>query len=274
MNVRIIAVADLHFISDRDPAREMVQARQMYAMARPNFRELADTINASSPDLIVILGDMVDWHSPENVDYALEMMAELKAPWHAVPGNHEFSQVEQAGEGWRFVDDYQALYAPRPATPAADWRSVPGHAYATIQAIWSAHGVAFHNRTITCDGVSLWLMDSALSEVPLGTGEWLDGAGRQSATNLLFTHVPPDTPENRTAIFTREPYRDMNKYVQSKAPGLYAGHIQNRFSHVFTGHLHVPYVIPHDRMTCHILGQHGTTLVDIGAKGCEISRLG
>jgi predicted phosphodiesterase len=269
VNVRIIAVADLHFISDRDPAREMVQARQMYAMPRQSFRELAERINASSPDLIVILGDMVDWHSPENVDYALEMLAELKAPWHAVPGNHEFSQVEHAAEGWRFVDDYQALYSP----PAVDWRSVPDHAYAKTHAVWSAHGVAFHNRTIMCDGVSLWLMDSALSEVPPGTGEWLDGAGRQDGTNLLFTHVPPDTQENRTAILTREPYRDMNKYVQSKAPGLYAGHIQNRFSHVFTGHLHVPYVIPHDRMTCHILGQWGATLVEVGAKGCECTQL-
>ena len=251
----------------------MVHARQMIAVPVPLFRELAMKINASSPDLIVILGDMVDWHSLENVDYALEMLSALKAPWHAVPGNHEFSQVEQTDEGWRFVDDYQALYAPRPSAPAADWRSVPDHAYATIQAIWSAHGVAFHNRAITCGGVSLWLMDSALSEVPPGTGEWLDGARRQDGTNLLFTHVPPDTPENRTAILAREPYRDMNKYVLSKAPGLYAGHIQNRFSHIFTGHLHVPYAIPHDRMTCHILGQHSATLVDVGVKGCEVSRL-
>jgi len=204
--------------------------------------------------------------SGTNVDYALEMLAELKAPWHAVPGNHEFSQVEQADEGWRFVDDYQALYSP----PAADWRSVPDHAYAKTHAVWSAHGVAFHNRTITCGGVSLWLMDSALSEVPPGTGEWLDSAGRQDGTNLLFTHVPPDTPENRTAILTREPYRDMNKYVQSKATGLYAGHVQDRFSHVFSGHLHVPYVVPHGRMTCHILGQNGATVIDVGANGTEM----
>jgi calcineurin-like phosphoesterase family protein len=269
MNVRIIVIADLHFISDRDPARDLAQSRRIYAISRPNFRKLADKINASSPDLIVLLGDLVDWHSPENVDDVLEMLAELKAPWHAVPGNHEFSQIEQTDAGWRFVNDYQAIYSP----PVLDWRSVPDHAYARIHAFWSARGVAFHNRTITCDGVSLWLMDSALSEVPPGTGEWLDGAGRHDGTNLLFTHVPPDTPENRTTIITREPYRDLNKYVQSKAPGLYEGHIRNRFSHVFSGHLGVPYVIPHDRLTCHILGQWGTALVDVGAKGASVNAL-
>jgi len=57
--------------------------------------------------------------------------------------------------------------------------------------------------------------------------------------------------------------------VQSKATGLYAGHVENRFSHVFSGHLHAPYVVPHGRMTCYILGQHGATVIDVGANGIE-----
>ena len=231
----------------------MVQARRMYAMPRQSFRELADKINASSPDLIVILGDMVDWYSPENVDYALEMLAELKAPWHAVPGNHDFEGIRPAAEGWDWVPSWENHVIARPG--------------------WKERGVVFRNRTITDGHAVLCLMNSAFSDVPPGTAEWLDRSIRPAGTNLLFTHVPPDTPENRSAILTREPYRDMNKYVQSKASGLYAGHIQHRFSHVFTGHLHVPYVIPHDRMTCHILGQWGAILVDIGAKGATVNAL-
>ena len=248
--MRIITIADLHFISDRDPARKMVHARQMIAVPVPLFRELAMKINASSPDLIVLLGDLVDWYSPENRDFALEMLTELKAPWHAVPGNHDFEGIRPTAEGWGWVPSWENYAVAKPG--------------------WRECGVVFRNRTITEGQVVLCLMNSAFSDVPPGTAEWLDRSVRHDGMNLLFTHVPLDTPENRTAILTREPYRDMNKYVQSKAPGLYTGHVQDRFSHVFSGHLHVPYVVPHGRMTCHILGHQGVTVIDVGLKGVEL----
>ena len=100
-------MTDMHFISERDPAREMVQSRKKYAVSEPDFRVLADRINASSPDLIVILGDLVDWYSPDNRDFALEMLTKLKGPWHAVPGNHDFEGIRPAAEGWDWVPSWE-----------------------------------------------------------------------------------------------------------------------------------------------------------------------
>jgi hypothetical protein len=45
--------------------------------------------NDAAIEFVAVLGDMASTAAPEEMDIALEGLRKLKAPWHAIPGNHD-----------------------------------------------------------------------------------------------------------------------------------------------------------------------------------------
>lgn len=242
--MKLVIVADLHLISPRDPYKEKHAARDFFAGAWHSFKQLSKLIKEEAPDLVISLGDLVDWYSDENRDMAIELMNDLNLPWLVTPGNHDFERLERRDED-RTGDIVQIL--------AKD-------GYEISKSGWSQCGIELHNRLIEADGVGLLLMNSAFSDVPPGTKEWLDESLERCRTNLLFTHVPLHVPEIREYILSVDPGRDLVKYVQHQAPWVFREELVGRVQHVFTGHLHFPGEICVDGTRMHMLGMSITRI--------------
>lgn len=70
---RIVHLTDLHFGYER---RELVQP-------------LLDLVNAQEADLVVVTGDITHRSRAAQWQQAADFMGQLRAPWVAVPGNHD-----------------------------------------------------------------------------------------------------------------------------------------------------------------------------------------
>ncbi len=253
--MRIALVGDLHFISPDDPSRRWRERRRHFAEAWPSFARTVSLLRDESPDLVVFLGDLVDYYSDENRDFALDQLSALKTPWLVTPGNHDFSLAGETDE-------------TTPDRPDTD----------EIRRRWAVRGVAMGNRSVDADGVRLLLVDSPDSSVPEGTADWLRRETDDSARNFLITHVPLNTPEMADYILSVEPQRDLRRYVQSKAPTLFDEAVRGRVEAVFSGHLHFPGHVRADATAMHLLplglcafgkayrGQGGICFIDTSEK--------
>jgi predicted MPP superfamily phosphohydrolase len=217
LHLKIAVLGDTHVIADNDRYKNLHSRRAFFKSAWPSFQHLLSKINDESPDLIIHLGDLVDWFSPENIAFGLDLLSHLQAPWYITPGNHDIA-------------------APVGGFEQADYKTEATRDYA---AYWKHLRVDMTDRLLEVDGCNLILLDSALSNLTDGSERWLSELLNSENANFLFTHVPPDLPETREYILSVDPRRSMAKYVLSGAPNLYA-HLQNRVSHVFSGHLHFP----------------------------------
>jgi predicted phosphodiesterase len=214
--MRIAIIGDLHFISPTDPFPSRRERRQHFAQAWPSLARTVRQVKREAPDLVVFLGDLVDYFSDENRDFALEQISTLNRPWFVTPGNHDFSCPEEPREG--------------PGDGPRDEQE--------IRQRWKSKGVAMGNRCLDADGVRLLLIDSANSSVPAGTAEWIRKQTAGSERNILLTHVPLNTRHMADFILSVDPARDLRKYVQSGAPSLFEDAVRGRVEAVFSGHLH------------------------------------
>ncbi len=89
--MKVTVIGDVHLVAESDPYKGIHARRACVKSAWPSFRSLIDSVNAESPDLTILLGDLVDWHSPENIAFGLELLSELKHPWYMTPGNHDIA---------------------------------------------------------------------------------------------------------------------------------------------------------------------------------------
>jgi 3',5'-cyclic AMP phosphodiesterase CpdA len=215
--LKIAVLSDVHLIADDDPYKHLHIRRDFFKSAWPSFQNLLEKVNDESPDLTILLGDLVDWFSPENIAFGLDLLSSLNHPWYMTPGNHDVA-------------------APAGGFDQEDYKTEATRDYA---AYWKQQRVDFSDRVITIEGCHLILLDSALSDVTAGSESWLNDVLNSESPNFLFTHVPPDLPETREYILSVDPRRSMVKYVMSGAPNLYSL-IKNRVYHVFSGHLHFP----------------------------------
>ena len=113
-------------------------------------------LREAAPDLVVSLGDLVDWYSDENRDFAIEILNELKVPWIVTPGNHDFQMYARRADGT--VGDF---------LPARDCEE-------EVTRRWHAAGIELGNRMIDAGNAAILLVNSACGTVPEGTREWLD----------------------------------------------------------------------------------------------------
>lgn len=228
--MKVAIVADAHLISPDDPTEGRRSVRQAFVEAAPSFRRVIDRLNADPVDRVIFTGDLVDYFSPENRDFALEIVEHLDVPWHLVPGNHDYQFVSEA-------DGEVSIESDRD-------RGRRG---------WADAGVRLDNRVLDLDGIRFVLLDSALSDVPDGAKDWLTGALDTDRYCVLCTHVPVDHPAVVDAITDREPDRNLDKYVQRGAPTLYEDYLDGRVDAIFSGHLHFAAEATIGRTRQHIL---------------------
>lgn len=237
--MKIAVIGDVHLVADSDPYTRLHGRRDFFKSSWPSFQKLIQTVNKESPDLTILLGDLVDWFSPENIAFGLDLVSALRSPWQMTPGNHDIA----APSGGFDQEDY-ATNATRDHL-----------------AYWSDQGVDLANRSISIDGFNLILLDSALSDLVNGSDSWLRESLSTDQTPLLFTHVPIDLPTTREYILSIDANRSMTKYVLSGSPNLYTEHIQNRIPHVFSGHLHFAGNLTHGTTHFHLCNM-GITMND------------
>jgi 3',5'-cyclic AMP phosphodiesterase CpdA len=116
------------------------------------------------PDFVVISGDLVDGGSAAEYEYFKRLLAPLKAPFAAIPGNHDAREAMRA--------------------------ALPDQAYA------QASGAM--NVRVAVRDLDLILLDSSVPKKPHGllepeTLQWLDAtlASDRARPALLFLHHPP-----------------------------------------------------------------------------------
>jgi 3',5'-cyclic AMP phosphodiesterase CpdA len=236
VRLKLAILGDLHLISPLDPSKQIHQKRRHFADAWPSFTSIASKVRDESPDLVVCLGDLVDWYSPQNRDFAIERLNDLKVPWVATPGNHDFATYRWNDRS----DTYDYL-------EKEDWELADQG--------WKERGVVFDNQIIdTSAGTSLILVNSAFSGVLEGTREWLINSLHGNGNSIIFTHVPLDCPAMRNYILSVDPGRNLTKYVQSRSPWLFDECIKGKVPYVYTGHLHLPGAVHLQGTTMHLLG--------------------
>ncbi len=217
--MRIAVLGDLHLVAPDEPDHDRRHQRRHFVDTAAAWEILVRSLQHQQPDLMVCVGDVVDWHSPANVAFARRCLDSLGIPWLMTPGNHDL----EGGE--------------------ADSRN-----------LWHDHGLELGNRLIDCDGLGLVMLDSHNSGLPADTGSWLEQHVASTEKPLiLLTHVPWDTPAMRDWILIRQPGRDLGKYVQSRAPDIYDRHLRGRFHSAFFGHLHYAGTSREDGTRCHML---------------------
>lgn len=107
---RIIQISDPHIV----PAGELAYGQVDTAAA---LRDCVETINRILPevgpvDMAIVAGDLTDFGTAEEYDLFQEIMAPLKLPYRAIPGNHDD------------VDTMRRCFADRgwmPATGPINW---------------------------------------------------------------------------------------------------------------------------------------------------------
>lgn len=228
--MKMAILGDAHLIADSDPYKHLHTRRAFFKTRWPSFQHLLKKVNTESPDLVIFLGDLVDWFSPQNIAFGLDLLSGLQCPWHMTPGNHD-------------------LAAPPDGPDQEAYKTVATRDHISY---WAEQGVDLSNRSFDINGCRSILLDSALSNLADDTEAWLDSLLARSAPGVLFTHVPIDLPIVRDYILSVDSRRSMVKYVLSAVPDLYARYIKNRIAHVFSAHLHFPGELRLDNSRFHL----------------------
>jgi 3',5'-cyclic-AMP phosphodiesterase len=155
----IAQISDLHI----KPQGQLAYGRVDTAKA---LEHCVVTLNEFKPvpDFVVISGDLADTPLVEEYDYLTRLLAPLRLPFAAIPGNHDSREMMR--------------------------RAFSGAAY--------AFPTGALNQKVEIGGLDLLLLDSSVPGRPDGTLDaatlqWLDGALSSLADRpaLLFLHHPP-----------------------------------------------------------------------------------
>jgi predicted MPP superfamily phosphohydrolase len=234
--VKIIILGDLQLVSPSEPMEELRVKRRHFAESWPSFQDIVAKVRAEAPDLVVCVGDLVDWYSETNRDFVVELMGQLNVRWEATPGNHDFSMYEWNDAKQNY--DY--------------WKN--GERWLEADQGWKERGVILDNRVIDTGATRLILMNSAFSDCPPGTREWLTEAVDSDSTNILITHVPIDIQQVRDYIASIDPGRKIADYLHSHDPQLYEESVKGKVADVYSGHLHLPGAVTVEGTHMHLLG--------------------
>ena len=172
--------------------------------------------------MVISLGDIVDWYSDENRDFAIELMEELNIPWCLTPGNHDFAMYKFENDGCSPVNMFD------------------DETYNTALEGWKQRNITVNNSVIDMGGIGIILMNSASSITEPGTEEWLLDSTKGFKKNLLFTHRPVDAPEVRDLILSVESNKDIEEYGFVGSSKFFRECIKDRIDAVYCGHTHYP----------------------------------
>jgi 3',5'-cyclic AMP phosphodiesterase CpdA len=223
--LKLAILGDLHIISPHDPFPEARERRAHFAQTDGALKALRILVRQEAPDLVISVGDLIDWYSDENRDAAIHFLDSLGAPWLLTPGNHDIAgYIRENGE---VTGPYE--------TPQIEEAARKG---------WADAGIEIGNRAIDVGFARLLLLDSSPAEIPTQTQQWLEESLTESANReangqtLLFTHKPFNIEAIRRFITSVEPGRDPQKSLQQGMPATIEGLLVAGLDIVFTGHLH------------------------------------
>ena len=157
--VLIAQISDLHIKRPGETAYGIVDTAAALARCVAHLNSMKP-----QPDFVVISGDLVDGGSSEEYAHLKRLLAPLKAPFAAIPGNHDARKTMRT--------------------------ALPDQPYA------NTHGAM--NLKLSIAGLDLVLLDSSVPGKPYGlldaeTLQWLDAtlAADPRRATLLFLHHPP-----------------------------------------------------------------------------------
>ncbi len=204
------------------------EKRKHYIEQYPFVQKMLAYVNSQSPDYVIFMGDVIDWFSPENIDFALEQISVLKAPWSITPGNHDYQlAVRQRAKHNNNINhewaDFDSNICKAKATEA-----------------WNKRGVDFAPQKIGVGDTAVYLIDSALGHTPIEQETWLAKESITHSFNILATHVPIQIKQMAEIVSKNKATAKIEEYVQADSENLYDHCIKNRFQHVMMGHVHFP----------------------------------
>jgi 3',5'-cyclic AMP phosphodiesterase CpdA len=94
---RFAVINDLHYTDDED---------------RPWLEGLVEHINATGAELCLVLGDLVEHGTAEELEPVHRILQRLKMPYYTVPGNHDGPPERPAG-GPEGLEAYERLFPGR-----------------------------------------------------------------------------------------------------------------------------------------------------------------
>jgi len=171
--IRIVQISDLHLLGDPGSCTNGVDSAAVLERVVP-------LVNALAPDLVVATGDLTDDGTPAAYHRLRQLLAPLRAPLRACPGNHDDRQAFR--EAFGFVADAplrQSLAVAGVRLVLLD-STVPGHSAGRLpedDLAWLEAECAAHPDTCTC----VFLHHQPL---PIYV-RWLDAVGLQHPDGLL-----------------------------------------------------------------------------------------
>lgn len=234
---RIAFIGDAHIVYPHDIHPFDYEKRKHYIEQYPFVRKMLGYVNSQKPDYTIFMGDVVDWYSPENIDFALELISELKMPWAITPGNHDYQLAVRQ----------RAKYNNGVLHEWADFDQYVCKGKATEY--WNKKGIYFESKKIDVGEINIYLVDSALGFVPMDQENWLANQKYDGKVNILATHVPIQIQEMAEIVSKNKATANLDEYVQSESPHLYNRCIKNKIQYVMMGHVHFPSITMIDNIS-------------------------
>lgn len=225
---RIAFIGDAHIVFPKNVHPFDYEKRKHYIEQHSFVKKMLSYVNDQRPDQVIFMGDVVDWFSPENINFALELISELKMPWAITPGNHDYQLAVRQ----------RAKYNNNIAHEWSDFDSNICKVKATEY--WNSKNINFLHQKISLGDTAIYLVDSALGFVPQEQEDWLANENMTHKFNILATHVPIQVNEMANVVTKNKPKASIEEYVQSNSPHFYQRCIKDKFQHVMLGHVHFP----------------------------------
>jgi hypothetical protein len=248
--MRLAVLGDVHLIADNDPYTHYHRLRSKFKDGVPSFRRVISWLNGMDLQAVVSLGDLIDYYTDENADFAAEVMSQLKCPWFMTPGNHDL-EVPKGG----------------PESKQYDNSSAKEHFEVGVEN-WRKRGVILNDQIRPIGGFDLMLVDSSCGDVATKSVAWMNK--KTTPKSWLFTHVPLNIAAIRNFITEQDPDRDLSIATQDRTPDFFGQCVKGKISRVFTGHLHLAGLVKSDGSNFHLVdgafsrdGKHHVTLVEV-----------
>lgn len=224
--MKIAFIGDNH-LADRNSTDPFTLEKRIHIINHDDFdNNLIDYLNSSGADHFVMLGDLVDWYSVENVQAGAHFLSRLNKPWHVTPGNHDYQLDLRLRP--KFNDGKVHEWADE--TPLICKK----HALAD----WDKNGIELRSRKLELGNINLYLIDSATGTISIEDQEWImkDLAANNRSFNVVATHVPfPCTPLDKK--FT-ETNKTSDVYIQVGLIDGFEESLLENVDKVYCGHVH------------------------------------
>ena len=211
----------LALIADPHVGTRSEGTSKIFQFTERHLRNAVRDINARDVDVALSVGDLTKDGEPWNYEAVDEILAELEAPFYAVPGNHDVPKASDGHETMP-VSDFADRYAPDGDFPfhlAVGGVDVVGlNTAGSAERLQRSHdGALRHDRSAVEETLAVAESPVVVSHYNLPATFDQLRAHRDAVEPTM--HIPPIV-------------RDGEEYVETLAAG--------GTSLLFTGHLHMP----------------------------------